>query len=281
MSERMKELVANLVACALIEGANPKLLTAALNTKTAKNLLMAEIEEMEDTLKRINDHSTHLSSGGRDPNEKCYSKRDVEAQHRETTARKHEFTYCVQSSGPCYNLQCLARGCNFLVKGTCTASVEVITRARELNAALAEVPTQVETTAEDLNEVVADMREILGRFNSEDVRVMARRAMERISDLESDYTRLHKRFMEVKYGPESLEKAADDPPYKRVSDIDRILTPQELKNAWAHIHGDANAEADVAGHMRATSHELHTARLNLTALIRWVREAAICAGLIV
>jgi hypothetical protein len=66
-----------------------------------------------------------------------------------------------------------------------------------------------------LNELVADheevhrnLREILARFNSEDTRVMARRAIERIEDLESDCTRLHKQFMEAKYGPESPVKAA-------------------------------------------------------------------------
>jgi|SRR5581483_2432043 len=64
-----------------------------------------------------------------------------------------------------------------------------------------------------LNELVANheevhraLREILARFNSEDTRVMARRAMERIEDLESDCTRLHKQFMEAKYGPESPVK---------------------------------------------------------------------------
>jgi hypothetical protein len=47
------------------------------------------------------------------------------------------------------------------------------------------------------NDVIAEVREILGRFDSEDVRVMARRAMERIGDLESD--------------PESPEKAEARP----------------------------------------------------------------------
>jgi hypothetical protein len=38
-----------------------------------------EIERSRSEMKRINDLAIHLNSGGRDPDEKCYSKRDVEA----------------------------------------------------------------------------------------------------------------------------------------------------------------------------------------------------------
>ena len=37
------------------------------------------VGELETQINRINSLAIHLNSGGRDPDEKCYSKRDVEA----------------------------------------------------------------------------------------------------------------------------------------------------------------------------------------------------------
>lgn len=51
-----------------------------------------EIERFRSEIKRINDLAIHLNSGGRDPDEKCYTKRDVEALVAITRAveKKHD-----------------------------------------------------------------------------------------------------------------------------------------------------------------------------------------------
>jgi rubrerythrin len=51
-----------------------------------------EIERLRAELARINGLAVHLSSGGRDPDEKCYTKRDVEALIAITRAveKKHD-----------------------------------------------------------------------------------------------------------------------------------------------------------------------------------------------
>jgi hypothetical protein len=38
-----------------------------------------DLKQLRAEVKRINDLAIHLNSGGRDPDEKCYTKRDVEA----------------------------------------------------------------------------------------------------------------------------------------------------------------------------------------------------------
>lgn len=38
-----------------------------------------DLKKLRAEVKRVNDLAIHMNSGGRDPNEKCYSKRDVEA----------------------------------------------------------------------------------------------------------------------------------------------------------------------------------------------------------
>ena len=38
-----------------------------------------DLKELRAEMNRINDLAIHMNSGGRDPDEKCYSKRDVEA----------------------------------------------------------------------------------------------------------------------------------------------------------------------------------------------------------
>lgn len=51
-----------------------------------------DLKQLRAEVKRINDLAIHLSSGGRDPDEKCYTKRDVEALVAITRAveKKHD-----------------------------------------------------------------------------------------------------------------------------------------------------------------------------------------------
>lgn len=51
-----------------------------------------DLKQLRAEVKRVNDLAIHLSNGGRDPDEKCYSKRDVEALVAITRAveKKHD-----------------------------------------------------------------------------------------------------------------------------------------------------------------------------------------------
>jgi hypothetical protein len=69
------------------------------------------------------------------------------------------------------------------------------------------------------------------------------------------------------------ERAADERPMTptgAVSTEDRILSQQELKNAWALLHGNAHVQGDIAGHIRALQSELTLEQQNHAATLREV-----------
>ena len=53
---------------------------------------------------------------------------------------------------------------------------------------MSDAPLPSDQEVSDLNEIIADIREILAEFDSEDVRMMARRAVELIAELRREST---------------------------------------------------------------------------------------------